>query len=564
MTQNAGASGDARAIFAHARECEQRGLFADAVRGYLAAGAVEHAAQVLARTGRFFDAAHLLLSLVRTDPASDPESARLARNAAACLAHGGDREGAAEIMRRLAAVERPSLTPSGVAVRQGADAAIEIANAEAYRLGATRIRAGALREGLDALVTISQTSAHYRNACAYAIHASCKLQDISFAMDNFIAPFARSDPRDTNEAQALVALGELYSQQGFAEEARECYERVLRLMPGDAIVRQKLADLAAVARPEPPGAPHSLEESVSFWSERKQPPDATDTTPVSPRVARAKDVAIRSGVLIADRYVIEEELGRGGMGIVFAATDKDLGERVAIKSFLNRVDDQNVIARFKQELSVSRKLSHDNIIRLHDMGVHDGRLFLTMELLAGKTLKQSVPDMGFRQRLVTLSQLCVGVAAIHERDVVHRDLKPANIFITERGVLKIMDFGLAKLTSTAAEGLTGSGFAAGTPGYMPPEQVMSFGTVSASADVYAVGVIAYEMLAGHRPFRHADASQIIRLQFTTEPTSIRAAVPDLPADLDTVVLRLLDKDPERRASLSELDATIRKVLSASP
>ncbi len=560
MTQNA--AGDPRALFAHAQQCEQGGLFAEAVRGYLAAGAVEHAAQVLARTGRFFDAAHLLLSLVRGDPAADPESARLARNAAACLAHGGDREGASEIMRRLENVQRISVNPSGVAVRKdigvGAPALPESANAEAYRVGATKIRAGAFREGLDALVTISQSSIHYRNACSYVIHASCKLLDISFAVDNFVAPFARTDPRDMNEAQALVALGGLYAHHGFVEEARETYERVLRLTPQDAIVRKKLAELSV---PEAPVSIHSLEESVSFWAEHKPEQNASETTPISTKVFRAPLNAIRPGVLIANRYVVEEELGRGGMGVVFAATDKDLGERVAIKSFLNRVDDPNIIARFKQELSVSRKLSHDNIIRLHDMGVHDGRLFLTMEMLSGRTLKQCIPEMGFRQRLVTLGQLAVGVSAIHERGVVHRDLKPANIFITEQGVLKIMDFGLAKFTSSAVEGLTNSGFAAGTPGYMPPEQVMSFGSVASTADTYAVGVIAYEMLAGHRPFRHADVSQIIRLQFTTDATSIRAEVPDVPEALDELVLRMLSREPDQRPAVSALDSAVRAILA---
>ncbi len=562
MTQNAAAAADPRVVFARAQECEQRGLLADAVRGYLAAGAVEHAARVLARMGHFFDAAHLLLSLVQRDPATDPECARLAQNAAACLAHGGDREGADEIMRRLQTVQRVSVNPPArapAAKREAGEPAREQGDSEAYGVGANKIRAGAFREGLDALVTISQSSAHYRNACVYAIHASCRLLDMSFAMDNFVAPFARSDPRDRNEAQALVALGGLYAHQGFVEEARETYERVLRLHPQEESVRRKLAELAV---PEPVTSMHAIEESVIFWSERKSEQPSSATTPHLAPASRAPSAVIRPGLLIANRYLVEAELGRGGMGLVFAASDRDLGERVAIKSFLNRVDDQNVIARFKQELSVSRKLSHDNIIRLHDMGVHDGRLFLTMELLSGKTLRQSAPEMGLRERLLALRQLAVGVSAIHEKSVVHRDLKPANIFITDDGVLKVMDFGLAKLTSAAVEGLTASGFAAGTPGYMPPEQVMSFGTVSSTADVYAVGVIAYELLAGYRPFRHADASQIIRLQFTMDAASICETVPDISPLLDAVILRMLSREPAQRAPLSELASALRTVLSA--
>ena len=305
----------------------------------------------------------------------------------------------------------------------------------------------------------------------------------------------RATPQDEHDLQALTALGALYAHRGFVEEAREAFQQVLRVRPNDTAALRHFAALPVEPEPLPVS---SIEQSSAFWNKRRAKPErAGGTAALPPRVPTAESKnLIRPGSLIANRYQIESEIGRGGMGIVFAALDQELRERVAIKSFLNCVEDQGSVLRFKQELSISRKVSHDNVIRLHDMGVHAGRLFLTMEILSGRTLKEVSAEMSYRQKLVALKQLGVGASAIHERGVVHRDLKPANIFVTQEGVIKIMDFGLAKLTASPIEGLTASGFAAGTPGYMPPEQIMSFGTVSTSADIYSVGIIAYELLGG--------------------------------------------------------------------
>ncbi|MFL5451755.1 MAG: serine/threonine-protein kinase, partial [Myxococcales bacterium] len=234
---------------------------------------------------------------------------------------------------------------------------------------------------------------------------------------------------------------------------------------------------------------------------RTQAPVGRVRTPPLPAAAFTEPPpSIAVGSVLAGRYRLERSLGSGGMGQVFAALDTKLGRRVAIK-VVTLLHDPGRVERFEQEARAAGALEHPNLLSVYDLGEEQGVPFLVTELLEGKTLRGVVaqPDAPLSpDQVVGLAlQLARGLGAAHARGVVHRDLKPENIFVTEDGRLKILDFGLAKLTSmddtTPAPGLTATGAVFGTAGYLSPEQASGQRATPAS-DVYALGVVAEELL----------------------------------------------------------------------
>lgn len=273
----------------------------------------------------------------------------------------------------------------------------------------------------------------------------------------------------------------------------------------------------------------------------------------APAVAMALD-ALAPGSVISERYLIQREVGRGGMAAVYEAVDLELEETVALKFFF-LASDGELVKRFKQELALSRRLSHPNIVQVFDIGSHAGCKFISMELLHGKSLgdlaqEGSVP----RGRLLNyLSQACAGLAAAHAQGVVHRDVKPDNFFVTHDDILKVMDFGIAKRQSKP--GMTRAGFMAGTPEYMSPDQITRFGSVDARADIYSLGVVAYELLCGEVPFSGSELMEILNQHLSSKPTPPRAFDPTLTVELNDAVLRCLEKQPDDRfQSMAELGA----------
>jgi serine/threonine-protein kinase len=252
------------------------------------------------------------------------------------------------------------------------------------------------------------------------------------------------------------------------------------------------------------------------------------------------------GQVIAERYKIEKQIGQGGTASVFRVSDLELEEVVALKLFTVIIDDPDLIRRFKQELSVARKLSHPNIVRLHDIGMHRGFRFLTMELLSGTDLAGTIAagNLTMTRSLDFLIQACHGLQVAHDRGIVHRDIKPENFFVTEKNVLKVMDFGIAK--NAQATKRTQAGFIAGTPPYMSPEQISGFADVSHLADIYSLGIVAYEMFAGSLPFVHEEMMPLLMMHLTQAPEPPSTHNPSIPKPLNELILRLLAKDPKDR------------------
>jgi serine/threonine-protein kinase len=256
---------------------------------------------------------------------------------------------------------------------------------------------------------------------------------------------------------------------------------------------------------------------------------------------------LRPGQQLGERYRIERALGRGGMGAVYLARDEKLGEAVALKVIAGvGVLDPAAAERLRREAAAARKISHPNVVRMHDLGEAEGLLFLSMEYVAGPSvaelLRRNGPLTPVQARAITV-QICEGLQAAHDAGVVHRDLKPANVLVDEQARVKIIDFGLARLPHL--EGMTTTGMILGTPEYMAPEQIRG-GVVDARTDLYALGALLYHMLCGRPPFV-GDNPIAVSLAHAHDvvppPTSLR---PELPREWDEFVQRALAKDPDER------------------
>ncbi len=259
---------------------------------------------------------------------------------------------------------------------------------------------------------------------------------------------------------------------------------------------------------------------------------------------------IKLGDIIAGRYEVRGSVGRGGMGRIYRVFDKILGEEVALKTLLpDHVDDKVVLDRFFNEARIARNLSHPNIVRVHDIGQADDTVYISMELLKGKSLRQMLDQLQPGQRLPIagilrmFDALCAALDYAHHF-TVHRDIKPENVMILTDGTLKLMDFGISKLKGNP--NLTSASIVMGTPHYMAPEQLRNTSTVDARADVYSVGVMLYEVLTGDRPTGLAKPASKIH--------------GEVPAALDPIIEKCCQADPSKRyQSAGELRAALREV-----
>jgi CheY-like chemotaxis protein len=267
-------------------------------------------------------------------------------------------------------------------------------------------------------------------------------------------------------------------------------------------------------------------------------------------IGKANDDAdsLRVGAVLSDRYEILSVLGRGGMGVVYRARDRDLNEDVAIKAIRQEhLADTVAAERFKTEIRLARRISHRNVVRTHDLGEADGMLFVTMEYVRGIDVRELLTTrgkLGVASSIALARQFAEALAVAHSAGVIHRDVKPENALIDGDGVLKVMDFGIARLAE-ATTSRTQAGLIVGTPAYMAPEQLVGE-EVDARADLYALGVVMYECLTGSAPFEAPSAVALIGKALTTEAQPPIARNPDVPPALSALVMRLLSKSPNDR------------------
>ncbi len=277
---------------------------------------------------------------------------------------------------------------------------------------------------------------------------------------------------------------------------------------------------------------------------------------------------LSTGSLFAERYRIIEELGSGGMGRVYRVRDEKLDEEVVLK--LIRPDiasDPKIIARFRNELKTARKIGHPHVARTYDLNESKGTHYITMDYVRGENLKSLIRKVGRMspaQAIAIARQICDGLSEAHKLGVIHRDLKPQNIMVDENGRTMIVDFGIAR--SIHSESITDTGVMIGTPEYMAPEQAEGDKT-GPHTDIYALGIILYEMLTGEPPFSGQTPVAIAMKHKTKSPPDPAEKNPGIPESLSLLILQLLEKDPSDRPQSAqnvekELDE-IAKSLSAS-
>ena len=274
---------------------------------------------------------------------------------------------------------------------------------------------------------------------------------------------------------------------------------------------------------------------------------------------------IEAGTLIDGRYEVLERVGSGGMADVYLASDQLLGRKVAVKVLHHRfAEDQEFVERFRREASSAAGLSHPNVVSIFDRGEWDGTYYIAMEYLPGRTLKAIVRERGPLDPAAAIDivvQILRAARFAHRRGVIHRDLKPHNVILDEEGRAKVTDFGIAR---AGASDMTLTGSIMGTAQYLSPEQAQGH-AVSESSDLYAVGVVLYELLTGKVPFEGETAVTIALQHISQDPPSPSKVNPAVPRELDAVVLRALRKDPATRyQSADELIAALEKVRATLP
>lgn len=472
-----------------------------------------------------------------------------------------------------------------------------------YEAGMSYKAAGELQLALDNLCKVQKSHLKYRAAALQAIALAVQLKRLEFAFDHFIAGFIKVAPQDQREAKSLYYLGRLYEANRMPDVAMEIYRRIVLLEPTFMDVAARLRELESVTSSDAEKLQKIVDEERKFRTQDNVLPEPRasklpslppledtndrsasagtgfgyyqeaskalrtvvsasedDRVPLSVAVPASvlepeppesmRLGALHVGAVVSDRYEIEKELGRGGMAAVYQAFDRELEETIALKFFFAGEATPDLVKRFKQELTLSRRLSHRNIVGVYDIGSHRGCKYMSMEMLRGETLTSKIAKgLSLVEGLDYLAQACAGLFAAHQQQIVHRDIKPDNLFITTEGVLKVMDFGIAK--HQAGPAMTRAGFMAGTPEYIAPEQINNFGKVSHLADVYAIGIVAYEIATGTVPFAHEDLMPLLQMHMMDTPDPPSSRRDGIPPALEMAILKCLKKNPEERVGSCE-------------
>jgi hypothetical protein len=352
---------------------------------------------------------------------------------------------------------------------------------------------------------------------------------------------AQAQSRDLSAEQLCADCPDLTAELACCIEAARRARRLIRAagdsscdVPATVAPPVQGADPATLAGPPQP--PTSAGDSLA---------DVYATVPPEPG---DEQLGVWAGVS-PPGYEIIEELGRGGMGVVYRAVQKRLNRVVALKMVLSggHATTQDRL-RFLSEAEAIAAVKHPGIVQVFDFGTHEGLPFFSLEFCEGGSLAARLADnpLPARQAAQLVEQVARAVQAAHERGIVHRDLKSANVLLAGEGdIAKVTDFGLAKRIESAA-GLTATGAVMGTPSYMAPEQALGKKEVGPAADTYAVGAILYDCLTGRPPFKAATVYETLQQVVNDEPVPPRQLNPRVPVDLETIVLKCLHKDSSKR------------------
>lgn len=327
-------------------------------------------------------------------------------------------------------------------------------------------------------------------------------------------------------------------------------------MPGTRLPSEEAIGAAALTPPPPSNAPLSdaptmahgsglpgLTQALPYVRQTSQSPPSS-----TPSVAGISAfLSLQPGVLFGGRYEILGILGQGGMGAVYKARDRELDRLIALKVIRPELaTDPAILQRFKQELILSRNITHKNVVRIFDLGEAEGIRFISMEYVDGEDLRTLLRRAGKftpQEAISVIEQVCRALDSAHSEGVIHRDLKPQNIMRDRHGRIVVMDFGLAR--SLGDSGLTQTGALVGTLEYMSPEQAMG-STLDQRSDIFSVGLIFFELLTGKAPY-HADTAIASLMKRTREDAKSASDVDaSVPRSLSAIVSRCLEREPANR------------------
>ena len=552
------------ATLADCQAIERAGQLDAAYKAYLQNGFVDDAARMLMGHGRAADAADLLLSQVAKLPQPlDAAATARAVRAARLFEDSGKAARALEVLAWLRNPEELVATALRVA-EKGLH----------HEAGVAVARYGDPKKAPPLLMKTQKGDPRYGAAVVEVIRALVRGAPLNMQIDRWFAEFIRRGPGSDEEADAFYALASLYVKQQLPENAVEVLAHLVEKKPtykDAAAQKQKLEAQMLGSRDD---LAKVLDEDAAFdtaaaTKEKEKQKRKSGETPgtmipesatviVADETEAAATLSFAPGAVVSKRYKIVDVVGKGGMSIVYEAKDLELNETLALKLFTQPTNEE-AIERFKQEIKLARQLIHENIIRVYDLGTALGARYLTMELLVGEDLHAKMTrGISLRDGCQLLAQACAGLDVAHRLGVVHRDIKPENLFVTNEGVVKVMDFGIAKSTKT--QGLTMAGMVVGTPEYMAPEQAHGHMQVTPQADLYSIGIILYALCTGQLPFRHAELVPLLMLHVQQPPEPPRKKNPGCPVEVERLVLDLLQKRAEDRPkSAKEVEHRLREL-----
>lgn len=350
------------------------------------------------------------------------------------------------------------------------------------------------------------------------------------------------------------------------EEVRNGALEALRSFPQEPLNAEQKALLQQCIGRVPTGAPNGLTRPMPIQPRFKPAADSPKEidprdsgTPAAPapaaQVSSLNFSNLEPGTMLLDRYRVIRGIGRGGFGTVYLAEDQAVGEEMILKVLNPQFSaDANVERRFVQELKLTRKITHKNVIRIYDFLDLGGAHAVSMEYFAGRDLGKVLGDdspLDPARSLRILAQICEGLTAAHAVGVIHRDIKPANILVGGDDETRLVDFGLASAGQHGGSRLTKSGLLIGTPEYMAPEQISSE-AVDHRSDLYSVGIVMFEMLTGYRPFTAETPVKVLFLHLEGEPLSMASIAPHVPASLRELTMSTMARNRDDRPASAQV------------
>ena len=397
------------------------------------------------------------------------------------------------------------------------------------------------RNAVPALIEMLQTQPE---SAAIAIKALAQLQDPA-AIEPILEALKTYDAKVKKEA--MHALKELTDEPHLAQVQEALNETMIGGNPNMVdLANQTMATV--MARLDPDAAP------INISSEPSQPTMATPGgTPVTPASQPIIDAAnLQPGDMIDNRYKVVRHVGKGAFGVVLLVRDVMVNEQIILK-FLNAhmAADESVIHRFVHELRLTRKITHENVIRIYDFITIGKSYAISMEYFESHSLAQEIragKNKDFKRNTKILIDICKGLAVAHQINVVHRDIKPANILVNNEDIVKVVDFGLAAAASeggSESSRITKSGVLVGTPTYMAPEQVRGR-TIDTRTDIYSLGIVMYEMYTGQPPYKDKDHMATLFKHVEGKAQPAKEKNPEISEELNRIIMKAIHVDPVQR------------------